>query len=60
MQSAMMLTWTGTSITFISTQSSMDWSPASAIGHSSFNRNVARGILAPDWGGDLGEITGAE
>jgi putative transposase len=27
--------------------------------HSSFNRYVARGILPPDWGGDLGEITGA-
>ena len=26
--------------------------------HSSFKRYVARGILPPDWGGDLGEIAG--
>jgi putative transposase len=36
----------------ISTRSSMGWSNAPAIGHK---RYVAREILPPDWGGDLGE-----
>jgi putative transposase len=27
--------------------------------HSSFHRYVAEGTLPADWGGDIGEITGA-
>jgi putative transposase len=27
--------------------------------NSSFHRYVARGLLSPDWGGDIAEITGA-
>ena len=27
--------------------------------HSSFPRYVARGLLAPDWGGDMGTAVGA-
>ena len=27
--------------------------------HSSFHRFVAKGLLPPDWGGDVGEVVGA-
>jgi cytochrome oxidase Cu insertion factor (SCO1/SenC/PrrC family) len=48
-----------TSTTSVSIRSSIGTCRASAIGYSSFHRYVARGLLPPDWGGDVAEIAGA-